>query len=186
MSLFGHTALLNWNMLQTGWVNFPCMKEIIFIIGPGKQWKASCLKHWTSCPFRWVAFNLHSEDIMRIFHRNSLNYFQLDSIWLSDFLNPIAGTTPWQFDSGHSVYNWGLFKMCYKQYITVCIHITYAPAAWHSWNQGSNSWSRPTTDPVYTVGLDNLVRAYSVRLVVHEPRQRVRVRSLDLNNIGSV
>ena len=53
--------------------------------------------------------------------------------------------------------------------------------------QGSNSWSRPTTGLVYTVGLDNQVRAYSVRLVaIHEPGQRVRLRSLDLNHIGSV
>ena len=52
---------------------------------------------------------------------------------------------------------------------------------------GSNSWSRPTIGPVYTLGLDYLLRAYSVRLVAtHEPGQRLWSRSLDLNNIGSV
>ena len=54
-------------------------------------------------------------------------------------------------------------------------------------HQGSNSWSRPTTGPVYTVRLDNQVWAQSPRLVaIHEPGQWVRLRSHDLNDIGSV
>ena len=77
-------------------------------------------------------------------------------------------------------------------YIEVYSHVSI----WHMSsllraNQGSNSWVMPSTGPAYTIGLDNQVGDYSVRLVaIHEPgkasatsQSRSKQHRLGLNGV---